>query len=181
MYKQAFSDLSNAFNNVKFANELTPLTDYNDYSACKANLVSIGNNFSKTKECEGSELSQCWEMSGEKFRSGTPISNSDAYSFIDSKGRSWSYRNIVTCYIVLVDTNGNKAPNLYGKDRFPFLLAYQPHLDDPDVGWGANYGSISGVPLKVHPFEDQVQYTGAAGSGYTCGSVENCYYKSWLK
>lgn len=180
MYKQAFSDLSSAFNRAKAESNLTPLSDHIDHTAMKANLAAIGNYFNKVKVCDGTDLPNCWDMAGELFLNGNPKSDSTAYSFIDSKGRAWSYRNYGVCYVIFVDINGFKKPNVYGKDRFPMLLAFQTHIDDSNAVWSKDYATTSGIPIKVHPLNDKSQNTNCSNGGCECGSSEFCYYKSWL-
>lgn len=126
------------------------------------NFKTVETYFSVIKDCSSNNNSACWSA-GESFRS-TPYA--DAYAFIDSSGRSWSTRaktadGSVNTSVILVDTNGFKEPNQYGKDRFPVAI-----LD--------SHSSTVDIPVRIYPYSEFVD-----PDPLNCPSG-GCYNMSWL-
>lgn len=166
-YKKAYSALSQAFTTVQSNGDLVPLLDASSSQGGEAEFSALKKQFHIAKSCDTSNLSDCW-ASGEKFR----YEAEDVPSFIDASGTAWRLRCPDYYYVstvVLVDVNGNKKPNEYGKDRFALLFATQDKntWDDNDMG----------IPTRVIPFPDVLD-----NSMDTCPSASKhpCYYASWL-
>ena len=160
-YKKAFADYSNALINANNDGVLLQMIAQDNQNNI-TNFLAIKNYFTVIKDCSSSNNSNCW-ASGETYNT-TP--NYNAYSFIDSQGRSWSTRLGIAgggwyVSIILVDTNGMKGPNQYGKDRFPLLF------------YDSNSLSV-GMPVKIGPQND----FSAIDASY-CPSG-GCYNTSWL-
>ena len=158
-YKKAFSDLSQVFTTAINNSELlTRTTDY-DKNATTSEWEAIKKYIKYTKECSPKDLYSCW-ADGDKF-GNMPNNNSGAYSIIDIRGRSWTvyypYQNIY-----LVDTNGLKGPNQFGKDRFPLALG------DKNGNRIQQGDAVKVIPLRDEPNKNS-----------WCTNPP-CYYKSWL-
>jgi hypothetical protein len=74
---------------------------------------------------------------------------------------SWSAGASGTWNYIMVDTNGFKAPNKYGKDRFIFLMQ-------------ATDGNGTGLITKIGVYVD------FPGKDTTWCPSGGCYYQSWL-
>lgn len=161
-YKKAYSDLSQAFAQAINEQSLTPRSALVDNTATASEWAVIKSAFNTTKDCPIPQLYECW-TNAEKVYTNSPAPAS-ANSFIDAAGRSWSQFTISE-NIYLVDTNGLKSPNQFGKDRWIFTL------------WNAdNTRTSSGLPVKVAPYYNgDVNFTGSG----ICDNLP-CYYKSWL-
>lgn len=153
-YKKAFSIASQAINMIKASN-----TNFENsggdcgYAANKNNFNSMMSKLNTIKSCFG-DVSGCWDSTGEKYYNTHPGNNSVAY--IDSSGVAWT--TIDDCGGFIADTNGNKPPNKYGQDRFPFTW--------DTVGSG-------GIPSKINIYPDKT------GTALDCPSG-SCWYTSWL-
>lgn len=89
-----------------------------------------------------------------------------AFAFIDASGMAWSMRNGPhtsgwTAWVFLLDTNGLKGPNKYGKDRFALFMQNET-------------GAETGVPMKVGFTKDYL-----TPDVIMCPTGP-CYYTSWL-
>lgn len=117
-YKKAYSVAQQALTFANNENLLTPLNGEGG-SAHLENFYVFMNQFKVFKKCISNDNSKCWDNSGEKyFLSGSigyPQEPSPA--FIDASGNAWSmYYSFAST--ILLDTNGFKKPNQWGKDRF---------------------------------------------------------------
>lgn len=167
-YKKAYNSLTNALMSANASNELISASTTADFDI---NFLTIMSKFKIIKQCiSGSDNASCWDSTGEKyglsFSAGYP--NASRYAFIDSSGMSWS-RCLSTSSIIIVDTNGFKQPNQWGKDRFVFWLY--------DVDNAAD-----GIPVKVKPFSDN--HTNICTNN-KCGTVgdpdyQTYYGASWI-
>lgn len=169
-YKKAFSVATNAFKmgTVDGSNYSPMLSTMDGPSAC-LNWQIFSSQFIKAKECINNNNDQCWNMTtGAETSNGAPIALFNG--FIDNSGMSWSMRGDCTTtasYNVsffLVDTNGLKGPNKYGKDRWAFSWV----LD----------GVSSGVPIKIFLLQNR-DYTPGQTDTWVCPTGP-CYYQSWL-
>jgi len=154
-YKKAFSSASNAWKLVVTNYESTNVTSTGD-AASVSNFDAFKSKFTVVKSCNTSSLSQCWP-SGELFAGSWP---SGGDSFIDSSGMSWCWSSGSWNYI-MVDTNGFKQPNKYGRDRFIFLMK-------------ANDSNGTGLITKIGVYAD---FPGVSTTWCPSGG---CYYVSWL-
>lgn len=152
-YKKAFSVASQAWqlaiNDGLYINHSDP-TSWNYFK----------NEFKIIKECpNGGDVSQCWSSDGDAWNGGYPSAGSPA--FIDSSGFAWARTTPDTnSGRFLVDTNGFKGPNQFGKDRFPFV---------PSTSSGSSFTDyITIMPDNIAP-----------DAGYCIHG--NCYYTSWIE
>lgn len=168
-YKKAYSDLTRIINQGVFESEIPPrkgsLTDQNIKNT-EWNYVK--SKFKVTKSCDKYHLYDCW-VDADRVCTGSCNANLPAQTasrgFIDAQGRAWAEYSISRS-IYLVDVNGSKAPNRFGKDRFHFELHGK---DDLPVSWG--------YPVKVGP----VHYVNDDYKSPTAWcNHPPCYYYSWL-
>jgi len=165
-YKKAYAVANQAWLMAYSENLLLPRTSQYDNTPYSNNYNAFKSKFNVVKDCNNNNNSLCW-ASGETLYPGqnAPISSSPA--FIDNSGFNWSCVWPSAGNLgdqILVDTNGFKGPNKYGRDRFVFSLCDKNN----------NYGS-SGIPVKFCPFQNMdISYV-----GNWCPSG-GCYYKTWL-
>lgn len=171
-YKKAYSTISQAFQKAQGDNNIIPLTGTFSSQGGEANFAAIKDQFKIAKDCDAAHLSACWNISApaEKFRGD----NGYVPAFVDNSEMAWKLRDPDSSQhypAILVDTNGNKEPNQYGKDRFAFIYA------SSSVGWG---GNDMGMPTKIVPFQDII--TSTADNLLSCPSLAShpCYYTQWL-
>lgn len=152
-YKKAFAVASQAMTSLYNDYE------YHPYSEGNYNFDLFKSKFNVAKDCSSGNNSSCWVPTGEKACDGTcggpglPIST--CHAFIDNSGMAWTvYYDLES--IILVDTNGNKAPNKYGKDR-----------------WLLNYGAAISTGKLLPVPDDPVE------NDFTC-HYPPCYSTSWL-
>lgn len=167
-YKKAFSAANNAFKQATVdGTAYAPMSGITDCPTACANWQIFSAQFKKSKECINNDNAQCWDRSGELSNAWAP--NVNAYAFIDDSGMAWSMREVCSVTgndnsIFVVDTNGFKGPNKYGKDRWVLKWV----LDN-----GAN-----GTPTKVFVYTNQ-DYPSGSTNGIVCPTGP-CYYQSWL-
>lgn len=175
-YKKAFSDISQVFAIPIQERNLTlrPSSDpvysaaagfsYDDWNILRSKMKI-------NKDCTNgvqfyaptSIFYNCW-ADGEKIDTSGPSSDWYSPSFIDASGRSWAaYSWNVSMF--LVDTNGLKGPNKFGKDRWQFVF---------QDATGNNFPI--GLPAKIGPYK-KTDVTSADPS--SC-NYSPCYFKSWL-
>lgn len=188
-YKRAYSIASQALINAYGKNTLT---------LCSAWIDSAGNtcnsdNFDAFKaelklsiDC-GTDVTKCWNMSGEQAWTAWGESKPDAggaQSFIDVSGIAWSRLNMGNSSPeILIDTNGNKGPNRYGKDRAVLVLYY---ADDKADYTGHNVNANAPIVLRFADFPNAdttawpiVEQQSRCPSMMTDPSY-HCYYQSWI-
>lgn len=170
-YKKAYSDMSNAFIQAIQENSLTPRAGSSDFTATTSEWAVIKNAFKVIKECTSAQLYDCWANADTVcdgaygISTGLPTTSVSTNSFIDKSGRSWSeYSTLENIY--LVDTNGFKPPNKFGKDRWIFTF-----LDSN------NTRITTGLPAKIGVLTGDK--TTAVGGCSWCHNPP-CYYHSWL-
>lgn len=169
-YRKAFSVASQAWKDCLYNEELVPRTTWTDSENNNKNFLAFKSKFKLTLDCTSTSSTKCW-VDGEKY--WNKPSNGDSYAFIDSSGVAWSNEGKASggAYI-LVDVNGPKAPNKYGKDRF--VLA--PIKNDTRLMYESGtltFDSV-GLPEKIAPFPDVVEV-----EANRCPSG-GCYYTSLL-
>lgn len=164
-YRKAFADTSVVWQQIYSEYLLSPRTTgtyWNDAVANEANFQAFKSKFNIVKDCT-TDNTECWNYSGEQFNNGTsPQTNLAA--FIDSSGRSW-VREDANYGGILVDTNGNKNPNHFGKDRFRFA----PVVSGNSIG-------LPGIPAKIGVIDQDWTSKNANYCNYP-----PCYYTSWLQ
>lgn len=138
-YKKAYSDISIAFMQAIQQNDLTQRSTTFDAAATASEWTVMKSAFKVAKECGVGQLNECWK-DADKICTGACIANApnaSSSSFVDAAGRSWAqYSADENIYVV--DTNGFKSPNKFGKDRWIFTL------NNAD-----NTRTSSGLPAKV--------------------------------
>lgn len=167
-YKKAFSDFNQAFA-LPIANKtLTERTGSFDATATASEWAVLKSAFKITQDCTtAAQLYSCWangdQVCTAPCGTGTPAIGNGSLSFIDSAGRSWAEYSMSE-NLYLVDTNGFKGPNQFGKDRWTFTF------------WdGAEARITSGLPVQIGVYNGDVV---TAGTGWC--TYPPCYYKSWL-
>lgn len=160
-YKKAYSDMNQAFAQAIADQSMVSRSGTWDNDASDSEWAVLKGAMKVTKECSMAELNQCWAI-GEPFYNSYP-NTTDSRSFTDSSGRSWAeYYHSENIY--LVDTNGFKSPNRFGKDRWMFTF------------WDANNSRVgTGLPVKVGVMDEDITTINANVCHYP-----PCYFRSWL-
>lgn len=176
-YKKAYSTVSQAFTKATADGDIGPMTGTCSSQGTEANFVALKNQFKVVKSCTNSQTGGCWNTTGEPWRSENPA----APGFIDSSGIAWKLRALDSGLMVstiLVDTNGNKKPNEYGKDRFVLLFANKNGAGNPGMDDYAVHDM--GIPTKIMPLGDIPK--DAAAFADQCPSYQKhaCYFSTWL-
>lgn len=161
-YKKAYSDfsqvISRALDNGELLEQQSPSRDT---VAGEQNWKVIKSYFKVIKECKPREIYNCWQYSDDNW-GGYPT-NSSSNSFVDASGRVWLQKT-TGASIFFVDINGNKKPNLFGKDRFTFVFA------------DSNNNMLqTGLVSKITPGYNH----DILSEHYFCNHPP-CYYHSWL-
>jgi len=166
-YKQAYSEACNALDKIAADGALEYIcTTYTgglcDGSTNSNNFDSFKNEFKVIKDCSSNNNSQCWDSTGDLYTGFWPQAAQKA--FIDGSGKAWTM--ISGLNFIAVDTNGPKAPNKYGKDRFP-------------LAWATAANNWAGVPNLATPrifapFDDVTSVTTTCSTG-------DCLFKTWLQ
>lgn len=168
-YKKTFSVL---FQSILYArqNDLFTIAAYNDDSQVKIkNFLVLMDQFNVTKKCTNNDNDKCWNSDGEKFFTDFPRASS--YAFVDNSGTAWSMFHSGVDW-VLVDTNGFKKPNQWGKDRFAL------YIQENTSGSTAVINALVLTPSKVLPFIDNSSTV--CFSPNKCATDHNYYGTSWL-
>lgn len=179
-YRKGFATLSQAFEKASTDNNIIPLTGTYSSQGMEANFATLQSYFNVTKSCTNSQAQSCWDTSGEQWRT----EDYTTQGFIDNSGMAWKLRRSDSSQVtptILLDTNGLKGPNQYGKDRFPLFLsiANSGYSD----GWTTiNLASPIGMPTKISPAFDIPKGTSDSTSQTMCPSYTTraCYNTSWL-
>lgn len=170
-YKKAFSVASQALQSCLTDNEIASRTNQYDDVAAVTNWNCFKSKFNVTKDCSNNNNNLCWDQTGEHLwqADASPWPTQNTWAFVDNSGVSWSRGFDSAGFhgeVYLVDINGFKKPNKYGKDRF--ILKMCP------VGTSCQFDS--GIPVKFNPLGDYA--TGNTNVG-NCPSGD-CYYQSWI-
>lgn len=184
-YKKAYSVAYQAWLKA-YSNETLNICDQWQSSGPCAdnNFKAFKQEMAISKDC-GVNTQDCWEDSGEKSFSNLPTDG--AQGFIDNSGFAWS-RPVpagnawAQCGEILVDTNANKGPNLYGKDRAIFILYYYAQASypgDTPLTYKANTPIVGFLP--DFPNSDTATWD-PSDQYYRCPSMDTspCYYTSWI-
>ena len=172
-YKAAYSDAAKAVNKALFEGTLKQQKSYFD-PVCEHNFNIFKSAFGVIKDCSGQNNTDlCWNMDADSEQitpgGGLPTAPNGqptlaSSSFIDASGRSWAmYYNQENKY--LVDTNGFKPPNRYGKDRWIFALM-----------------TAGNQPVEVSFAEADklgIRFDDTTTSSWVC-HYPPCYFRSWL-
>ena len=125
------------------------------------------SNFKVIKDC-GKLVSKCWEkgdsIGGGSMSSSTYPIDYQSSCFIDASGRNWcTYFDSENIFVV--DTNGSKLPNRFGKDRWIFTF----------VNSNGNRSNIATNYKRIG-----ILINGDVNSVGTWCHNPPCKYKSWL-
>lgn len=171
-YRKAFAIASQVTNQARTESLFMARSDIMDSVATLYNFNVFKNQFSIAKECIDNNNDQCWNPSGEHFCTDAcspshPEGGPRMYvrAFVDASGMAWSmYSNNED--IIVVDTNGDRLPNKFGRDRWIFV--FKTHQ---------NTRITVGTPYKIAPYYN-VDATGA--DTFAC-HYPPCYFQKWLK
>ena len=160
LYQRAYADASKIWGQLYNEGVLNPRQKWGSEQANYDNFTQYMNKFNILKQCNYPNNADCWAANETPDVISRHPNSPDDRCFIDSSSRSWceaSYRGWF-----VVDTNGLKTPNQFGKDRFIFYTI---------VGNDIN---TSGIPDKIVYDND-----------YTVLDADKCpnppcYYRSWL-
>lgn len=165
-YKKAYSMAYQAVNKANGEYLYTGQPSSENPNIRRDNFKVFMSQFKTVKKCENNNNSACWNNTGEKFQNFWPIAS--GLAFIDSSGMSWSMISDNT-NSVIVDTNGLKPPNQYGKDRFALSLRTQ------------NNSLTEGIPVKIQPYQDNPpEGWGVCDAPNKCATEKNYFGTSWL-
>lgn len=167
-YKKVYSELNQALTEAIFNQELTR-SHNSDSLATEEEWSMVKSKFKIMKACEKHNAFDCWTDADRVCTAGCSPGGSGVPSnlpkaFIDAEGRSWVQFNS-NSNIFLVDTNGQKAPNKFGKDRWVFKIGDK---SGQSVDKAEEYA-------KVIPYYAQDIKVKNAWCTYP-----PCYYYSWL-
>lgn len=166
-YKKAYSDIQNAFQDAIFEGELIRNGSMFQIEATKQEFEIMKSNFKVIKDC-GKLVSKCWEkgdsIGGGSMSSSTYPIDYQSSCFIDASGRNWcTYFDSENIFVV--DTNGSKLPNRFGKDRWIFTF----------VNSNGNRSNIATNYKRIG-----ILINGDVNSVGTWCHNPPCKYKSWL-
>lgn len=185
-YKKAYADVNAAFQFMIANNEYnTPQRKNNDVltffsedeNGFGNNLKTLSKYFKVTKTCYNNNAGECFVLDAEcGRRNGAGNCLVSSYAFIDASGRQWyMYANNESA--IIVDTNGNKKPNVLGKDRF--LLNFPIPTDTS----GLYHKKMLIHPLftpSYHYADISVDENGDITTKQRWCPSGRCYYSSWL-
>lgn len=171
-YKKAYASANNAFKMAIAGGEtFSDMTDRTDSANACINWLIFSKQFKKVKECINTNNNSCWGHTGESSNND-PGSDNASYAFIDDSGVAWTMRGKCSSttenqMAFLVDTNGFKLPNKYGKDRWVF-------------SWMLNNSQyvFSGTPTRITTYLIK-DYIDGTTDALACPTGP-CYYKTWL-
>lgn len=163
-YKKAYADISVAFEGPIFNQELFRRETLFQQEATEQEFGIMKKKFKVITDCSDGKISPCWAKGdglGNNFRYPT---EDQSWCFTDISGRNWcTYYKGENIYVV--DTNGLKGPNKFGKDRWIFTFVNK-NLLRTNIGF--DY-----VGLRAFITKDQTWKDGWC-------QYPPCYYQSWL-
>ena len=157
-YKKAYSSINLAWQQAVGDNATTPRAGgWCDNAANNANFNVLKTYLKKTKDCgiANSVTAGCWAGGGDNFNTAP---NASVDSFIDSSGISWAGGDTL-CGAIILDVNGLKTPNQFGRDRFALMMGESTTQVNVD---------------RLNPLADVI-----AIDADECPRGA-CYYSSWL-
>ncbi len=164
-YKKAYSDMNRAFSEVIAFSEFPERTECYDVNFADFVYNKMKGSFKVIKDCTADNLYDCWTQGDTLGDSDSPVVGRSK-SFVDASGRVWAeYHNNRAIY--LVDTNGAKSPNKFGKDRWFFGFRNKDASGDCIIK--------TDKPVLIIPYN----FTDYTEISNVC-NYPPCYYKSWL-
>jgi prepilin-type N-terminal cleavage/methylation domain-containing protein len=155
-WKKSYSEISQAWQYSVANNLIQQRSTWCDDNINLQNFNALKDYFKVEKDC-GLGISTtkgCFAHGGDNFW-GIP-ENISTYSFIDVAGRSWGGASNL-CGTIIVDINGFKQPNKFGRDRFAIIT----ETDDSSA-------------FKIHPLHDVIDK-----DVNECPEGD-CYYTKWI-
>lgn len=180
-YKKAYSSASQAWLQAHGNGDLTLCPSWTDGACNKLNFTAFKNQMKVIKECNNSDTANCWDMTGEKTW-GNNYPTADASAFIDANGVAWSQitNTATTGPDTLIDTNGPKGPNKYGKDRAVINLLFLADMVNRPTLIATPKAELmrdcDGVVPADYPTWTVTQQSNRCPSYAT----SPCYYTSWI-
>lgn len=164
-YFKAYSVLQQAYRLSEVDNSIARRSKWDD-EVNHNNFVAVMSKLKIVKSCVDNNVYECWRQKGEMWWGGHP--SKDAFAFVDDSGIVWSEERGSDAIGggIMIDTNGEKGPNIFGRDRFYFdTFVQNARLISPNDPY-----NVAGIPTQISPPTDN----------YWCGAAVNCYYTSWL-
>ena len=171
-YKKAFAVANQALDQALYDGKIKEQPAKHDTTGASLdNFNAFKSYFKVVKECYNNNNNECWDSTGELSMQSQPIATTPA--FIDNSGVAWSLFSHNE-NIILIDTNGFKKPNWYGKDRWVIVPT---DINNVRV---AESASAPRLPDKFG-----LGVFGGNGVDYTSYDVNwcqhpPCLYTSWL-
>lgn len=182
-YKKAYSDLYRAaLKGIAFG-EFPERERKFDRETTLEEWAVLKEQFGVAKLCENNNAFDCWvdeerlcRGCGAETNTGVPANSTKV--FVDLSGRVWALYT-PSENIFLVDINGAKKPNHFGKDRWIFTFAGEDGTRICASGSateGEDPCPNPGIPLKVIPyFQNDITIYNSQWCQYP-----PCRYNSWL-
>jgi prepilin-type N-terminal cleavage/methylation domain-containing protein len=171
-YKKAFAIASQVTNQARTESMFMERSAASDPVVTLYNFNIFKSYFSVTKECINNNNNQCWNENGENFCTDTCSPSHpqggprmSVKAFVDASGMAWTMYSDSEDMIV-VDTNGDNAPNKFGKDRWMFV--FKDHQ---------NHRITVGAPYKIGPYYN---IDAISSDTFAC-HYPPCYFQKWLK
>lgn len=164
-YFRSYSSLQHAYKLAAADNTIEKRRKWNDKVNHK-NFLAVMSKLKIVKSCIDDNVYECWKPQKEMWWGGHPSKNS--FAFIDDTGAVWSEESDSDSIGggIMIDTNGEEGPNVFGRDRFYFdTFVQNARLISPTDPY-----NVAGIPTQISPPTDN----------YWCGAAVNCYYSSWL-
>lgn len=179
-YKKAYSAASQAWIMANNDNKLVVcnLPDYSSGGTCNNdNFKAMKSEMKLAKDCSNNNTNECWNRTQGELLWGTNPTQG-ALSFVTADGVQWAKAWETPDHMVLIDTNGNKPPNQYGKDRMIISPVYFT-TDYSSLGFKSNVPYVYLYP--DFPNADTSVYSSGAQLD-RCPSMAThpCYYNSWI-
>lgn len=162
-YKKAYSVACQAWQKAYTDNLLVPQNSTTGDPANDTNFAAFESELDVVKDCPAGNPYNCWSSDGLKWdipSGGYP--KASAHAFIDKSGMVWT-QPTSGHYFFFVDVNGDKKPNDWGKDRFPFKQTVKGSSSDGNIP--------NNVSLWIGDM--------SAGDA-SCPGTHVCYYQSWI-
>lgn len=176
-YKKAYSDISNAAIAGMINKELPYRDKKRDVQTTQEEWNYLKKSFGVQKVCAKGNVFDCWVKADTIYNMP---SSTNAEAFVDISGRAWVQFDCQE-NIYMVDINGDKGPNRFGKDRWSFTFANEKNKRICDSGNGDGNNPTydcnnPGEPMSVIPYPSN-DYKKKDSN--VC-NYPPCYYSSWL-
>ena len=169
LYKKAFADINNVFREDITLGQLPPRNNSCfDVNFAQYTYKKMKEKMNVVKSCENNNGFDCWLEADTIVASGIAFPQNNCKAFVDANGRVWAELQ-PNRSIYLVDTNGDKKPNQFGKDRWWFSFS------NYDTGSTNDCTIDQSKPVRILPYS-----FGDVGSVLNWCHYPPCYYKKWL-